>query len=282
MALLESSIVFIALVIGTFTDIKVREVPDWLNFSLIGAGFGIAVISSIVSFSYFPIISSLTGFGLAFVISILMFYSGQWGGGDAKMLMGIGAIIGASFSLNDFFVAFVFNLTLAGAVYGLLWGFGLGFIHRKNLGEEMIKLLTKTKIAKARKYVVLTTVVLVLIVIISPFGDLKIPLLALVFLLFSTFYLWIYVKAIEKVCMIKKISPKKLTDGDWIIEDVKIGKKVISKKADLGVSKEQIAELIKKNVKSVTIKTGLPFIPSFLLAYIFTYFYGNLFLLFLT
>ena len=36
------------LVIGAITDIRTREVPDWINYSLIAAGVGFNLIFSIV------------------------------------------------------------------------------------------------------------------------------------------------------------------------------------------------------------------------------------------
>ena len=83
--------------------------------------------------------------------------------------------------------------------------------------------------------------------------------------------------AVEKSALIKSVSPEKLTEGDWLLKDVKIGKTVI--KADFdGLSKKDIA-LIKKANKAVMIKYGLPFVPVFLLAFITELVFGNLFLI---
>ena len=43
------TIVFVGLVIGTMTDIKTREVPDWVNFGLIAAGLGIRALYSVIN-----------------------------------------------------------------------------------------------------------------------------------------------------------------------------------------------------------------------------------------
>ena len=39
---------FIVLLVGSYTDFKTREVPDWVNFGLIGIGFGINLLFTIV------------------------------------------------------------------------------------------------------------------------------------------------------------------------------------------------------------------------------------------
>ena len=87
-------ICLIALIIGMITDFKTREVPDWLNFSLIFSGIGINLIATIAYSNLTFIINSLAGLALGVVIALIMFYGGQWGGGDSKMLMGLGALLG--------------------------------------------------------------------------------------------------------------------------------------------------------------------------------------------
>jgi len=77
--------------------------------------------------------------------------------------------------------------------------------------------------------------------------------------------LYIYSRIIDKVYMIKLVSPKKLTEGDWLFKDVKIGKTIIKKKVD-GLSREEII-ILKKFGKKVLIREGIPFAISFLLAF---------------
>ncbi|MBW2999427.1 prepilin peptidase, partial [Candidatus Woesearchaeota archaeon] len=114
-------IVLIALIIGSYVDIKTREVPDWLNFGLIFTGFGIRLIASFATFDWSYIIEGVFGFVLFFILAYLMFYTGQWGGGDSKMLMGLGALLGLRFELHHFTISFLINIFLIGAFYGLVW-----------------------------------------------------------------------------------------------------------------------------------------------------------------
>ena len=72
------------------------------------------------------------------------------------------------------------------------------------------------------------------------------------------------------------IPVKKLTEGDWIAKDVVVkGKKICGPK-DLGISRKQISRLSKLNIKKVLVKYGMPFVPSFLLAFIITLLWGNI------
>ena len=124
--------------------------------------------------------------------------------------------------------------------------------------------------------------------------------------------MYYFIKSIEKCCMIKLVEPEELTEGEWINKDIyidlkkgkaKIGKKTdkeVTKKLkaaknvnteekarkeyicgpkDLGISKEQIATLLKLKkskiyTKKIEIKIGIPFVPSFLIAYLISYFVG--------
>ena len=51
--MLINNICIIALIIASYTDIKTREVPDWLNYTLIGLGVGINTIYSVILMNSF-------------------------------------------------------------------------------------------------------------------------------------------------------------------------------------------------------------------------------------
>ena len=84
--------------------------------------------------------------------------------------------------------------------------------------------------------------------------------------------------------MLKYVLPKQLTEGDWIVKEIKIGGKYITGPKDLGIEKKQINKLIslykKKKVNKILIKEGIPFVPSFFIAYVVTLIFGNLVFLF--
>ncbi|PIO05594.1 hypothetical protein COT47_04145, partial [Candidatus Woesearchaeota archaeon CG08_land_8_20_14_0_20_43_7] len=58
-------------------------------------------------------------------------------------------------------------------------------------------------------------------------------------------------------------------------------KKYICGPKDLGIEKKQIAILLKHKVKKVLVREGIPFVPSFLIAFIVNVFFQNWFLRFL-
>jgi len=280
-------ITLLGLIIGTITDLKTREVPDWLNYGLIFIGLGLNLIFSLVYWNYWFIVNSVVGFLIFLIIALIMFYAGQWGGGDSKMLMGLGALIGfdVRFTNFPFMIGFFINILLVGAVYGLLWSLVLMLRNWKGFSKEFRKTSRNTKILIVKKGVFAFALLMIVLFFFNIDNLLGYMFLALLLMGLSTFYLWIFVKAIEKVCMVKYVSPDKLTEGDWIVKDVKYKGKYICGPKDLGIEKKQIRELRKLfklgKIKRVLIKEGIPFVPSFLIAYVLSLIFGNVFLMFL-
>ncbi|MFH1064402.1 MAG: A24 family peptidase [Candidatus Woesearchaeota archaeon] len=270
------TIVLIALLIGTYTDFKVREVPDWLNYGLIFVGIGLRLIFSIAYHDAGYLLEGIFGLGAFFVIAIVMFYGGQWGGGDAKMVMGLGALIGLKLSLDAFLIGFMINIVICGAIFGILFSIYLVALDFRCFAKEFNK---RFKEKKHEKWVVwITTVALLVLSTVLPV-QLKVSVVVLAGMLLLTFYMFVYLKAVEAASMIKWVSPDKLTEGDWIVEDVIVGGKKICGPKDLGIDMSQIKKLIRLSkqgkVKKVLVKYGIPFVPSFLLAFLLTYFLGN-------
>jgi Flp pilus assembly protein protease CpaA len=279
---LTIAICLTGLMIGSYTDIKKREVPDWLNFSLIASGIGIRIIASIFSNSPGPIISGLTGFSLGCLIGYLMYKGGQWGGGDAKMLMGIGALVGIEKNPDSMMVSFLINLLFVGAVYGLAWSAHLAINNRKKVmaGFKELMFQKHRTMAAANLFIALA---LIMAAIFGRSHDLAVIGLFLSAFMVILMLLWFFVKIVEKDCMIKKARPDQITEGDWVFKSIYHKGKYICGPKDLGLTKRQI-RLIKKLakqkiIKEVYIKEGIPFVPSFLIAFVMTMLVGNLIIL---
>jgi hypothetical protein len=286
-----TSIILIALIVGTITDIKTREVPDWINFSLVGLGLGIRLIVSLISNDFSFIFEGLIGFGVFFVIGLIMFYTGQWGGGDSKMLIGLGALMGIPYTnwtslfvvMKMPFLSFFINSVIVGSLYGLVWSFYVALLNRKRFLKEFKK--AKQMISDLKWVMIILFIILAIFAIIVDDIFVKILIVALIIGVYSSIYLLVFVKAVEKSCMIKYVSPLTVTEGDWIAKDVYVDGKFISGPKDLGIERKQLRKLInfykKGKIKKVLIKVGIPFVPSFLIAYVLTLFYGNLLLAFI-
>ncbi len=271
-------IALIAVIIGSYTDIKTLEVPDWLNYSLIAIGLGGNLIYSIATSDFSYILRSLLGLAVSIGIGMLMFYTGQWGGGDSKILFGLGALLGIDYNpfLLGFYLKFVINMLFAGALYGLAWIVFMAIKNRREISKKMKKAFKEKKATKIRLYAGIIAIIGLIIIYALPNLGPKMRILFSVFIIILYFmnYLFIFVKIVEEVSMIKLIEPQKLTEGDWIVNEIKIKGKYITGPKDLGISKEKIIELIKLKkqgkITKVKVKYGIPFVPSFLIALLYT------------
>ena len=271
---------FLGLIIGTYTDFKIREVPDWLSYSLIVAGLGLRLLYSTITFDWMFFLYGLLGFGIFLALAFIMYYAGQWGGGDSKVLMGIGALLGFELNPFSFFIGFFINLLIIGALYGMGWSIFLAIKNRKNFKKEFMNLQKKNKKLNLISFISLFILSIIFFLIIS---DPMLKLISIIFFIFIYFslHMYIFTKSVENSSMYKLYPISKLTEGDWIAKIVKYKGKYLCGPKDLGISKKQIELLKKYKIKQVLVKEGIPFIPSFLLAFIITYIWGNLMFLLL-
>ncbi|MBI2564811.1 prepilin peptidase [Candidatus Woesearchaeota archaeon] len=275
------STAFLVLLFASITDIKTREVPDWLSYGAIIFGSLLRVGWSFYDLSWQPLIEGIIGFGIFFAIACVFYYLGQWGGGDAKVLMALGVFFGFQTNVDAIIISFFVNLVFVGAIYSILIVGALA-LHAYSKVVYQIKKMYKNSYGQIVLGLRTGLILSLAILSIALFIPKDIRLIALLLIIFSWlfFYLAVVIRAVEYGVMRKKISPELLTEGDWVVKDIIVSGKRICGPKDLGVSKEQIKELIKLKkkgkIKNVLMKTGIPFIPSFFLAYLVTLFYGNI------
>ncbi len=273
-------IVLIWLIFASIADIKTHEVPDWLSYSLITIGFGNALLKSIMLSNFTFLFQSLFAFGIFFLIALLMYYTKQWGGGDVKLLAGLVTLFPTypvdllnyfNSNLNlPFIFILILNIILFGSLYSIIYGIYLLIKNKINL----IKELKNYRINKI--YFIIPLLFLVIGILISDL-ILRLMLLSLAFLILLTPLLLICVRIIESKCMFKRIPLNKLTEGDWIKDNIYHKGKLIYNKNSPGVTKQEILLLKKAGIKNIIIKEGIPFIPVFLITFIITILFGSLF-----
>jgi len=270
------------IIFASVQDLKKREVANWLNFSLIIFALGFRFFYSVFNpsnsfFGFNFLIQGLIGLGIFFVLGNLFYYGRIFAGGDAKLMIALGAILPLSNSLFinlKIFAVFLFIFLVIGAIYGFIWSFVLVSKNTKDFKEEFFKIF------KTNKNKVYSTMILGLLLMFL--GFLQSLLLFIGVLVFILPCLFIYAKAIEEVSMVKQVPLKQLTEGDWLYEDlkIKVGRKnkIIKSKWE-GLNKEEI-KLIRKKYKNKTvkIKQGIAFVPVFLISFILLiilYFYSS-------
>ena len=270
-------ITLIILAVSSYTDLKTREVPDILSYSLIFIALGLRILFSFILGKEI-ILSGLLGIFIGFLIAAAFYYSHQWGGADSKLLIAMGAVIGIPLALSIetlYFFIFLLSLLFIGAFYGLIW---MGYLAIKNKDKFWKKYKLNIQ-DYGRMHIGLLIATLFLIVIMFKVKT----LLFLSIFPILLFYVFVFVSTIEQSFFTKWIPVGKLTEGDWLIKDVIVQGKTVMKKKTIEL--EDLTKLRKlyneHKLTEIKIREGIPFIPSFLCAYIafvvFVYF-RNLFI----
>ncbi|MCX8158926.1 MAG: A24 family peptidase [Candidatus Pacearchaeota archaeon] len=254
-------------------DLKKEEIANWLNYSLICFAFIYRVFYALSFKDKMFLIYGLMGFALFFIFANLLYYSGVFGGGDAKLLMGFGVILPIESFYNVFFVGigFLFLLFLVGAFYSL--GYSLFIVGRN--WKRFKKEFKGHWVGKKTLFGICFFVGLMFGFIGWQGFGFDVGMIVFGFIvLFPLLYFYLF--SVEK-CMIRLVSPDGLTEGDWLVSDIKLGKKCLIKKSASGLSYDDIIKL-KKAGKSVWIKKGIPFSPAFLVALIVMVFFWEVLL----
>ncbi len=279
------------LIVGSITDIQKREVADWVNYFLIFSGIALRLIFSIYTGQWDFFGFGMLGLIIFTIIAYVMFLSGQWGGGDSKMLMAMGILFAtypeSLYAYFDpvflgfpFLLGFWLNLLIFGAIYGILWTIGSGVFHYKEMISSYKEWVKNKYIRKVR--LISHSLALVLIVSGLFLGNYLFRVSAIVFgvIILGFFYLYIIIKSVENACMFRMVRADQLVEGDWPFDDIIVeGRKVFSKDKAIGLERKDIDRLMrlseKKKIGKIKVKHGVPFVPSFLIALLFTLSYGN-------
>ena len=253
MLLIES---FFFLLLASIQDFRKREVSDLLNYTFIATSLILRIVWFLITWDLDVILWVGPSFLLFFIFSYIMYRTGQWGGGDVKIAAGVSIALASDI---DMILGFFMNLILFGALYGLFYTFLIGLRGWKKVIENIstawaVLSIVCVSIAML-SYLVLPT-------LISPF-------VVFFLIIFASIK---YIEVIEKTCFVRDVPVDKLVEGDWLVQDIKG-----VEKRGIGLTVEDIAKIKKMNLKKVTIKEGLPFVPAFLLAFFGTVFWGNIF-----
>ena len=248
------------IVFATVQDLKSREIANWLNFSLIIFALGFRFFYSLFSAADFTFFyQGVIGLGIFFVIGNFLYYGRMFAGGDAKLMIALGAVLpiyGTVMANASVFLTFLLLFFFSGAVYSLLVS---GFFAVKNFKpfrKEFVSLFKK------KQKILYPAMFVGLVVMVLGFIESLFFILGIAFFLLPYFY--VFAKAVDEACMIKKVKAKDLTEGDWLYKSVKVGSKRI-KATWSGLSKKDIA-LIKKRYNKVEVRQGIPFTPAFLIS----------------
>jgi Flp pilus assembly protein protease CpaA len=271
-------VVLLVLTVSSINDIRYREVPDLLSWGLVIVALALRALFSF-AYGWELIVSGLIGFVICFAISLILYYTGQWGGADSKLLSGMGAVIGVDFlfsklvGLNFIYssigemgfelLAFIILLLFSGAIYSLIWSIVLAFSNPDKFINELRLLFYDSQ-----GYFKSALVVFFVSILLGIFQHWIFVSFGLMVIL--SYALFIGIVAVERSCFVKKRSVMKLVEGDWLLEKVRgdKGDTIFPKTLEKTDLNKLLSWYGNGKIKTVTIKEGIPFVPAFLLAYI--------------
>jgi Flp pilus assembly protein protease CpaA len=263
--------------IAAVWDLKTTEIPDQIPHAMIVLALILAVTRSILEGSYIPMAMSLLAGGTFLALGFLLYFFGQWGGGDAKVLAAIAFLLPTTPKffkkelLLPFPVSYFLNVLYVGAAYMIVYAFVIALTN-KRVNAAFVKDV------KASSNFILFSVpaIFFLFLTINWYAANMLmleadstyllwnSLLPLSFF-FCLWFLWKFVRAVENVGFKKRIPVPMLKVGDVLLE---------SKQWE-GITAAEVRRIKKSGKKYVWIKEGVRFGVAFPLALIFTLYFGD-------
>jgi len=127
---------------ASYFDVKTREIPNWLTLGMIATGL---ILSSIQIFYGAPWVLIVLPLALSFPLIWLMWRAGLFGGGDAKLLMGIVSLT-PLFPDGSSFIP-TFFLMIALSTFMQFFIFGVQEAIKRKDGKALVFALTPAGIA---------------------------------------------------------------------------------------------------------------------------------------
>lgn len=263
-------------------DLRTTEIPDEIPYAMTAVALLFYGVQSFLAGSYWPIINSVMVGSALFGFGFVMYYFGQWGGGDAKLLAAIGFLLptasavpvasGTALGLIfPFPVSYLFNVFFVGAVYMLVYAAYLALRNRKIISEfkRDVKASANMLLGFAGALLLLSLGMNLLLYShfqiqpqISPifFNSLSITIGTL-----GIFLVWRFARVVENVGLKKRIPVSKLRVGDVLL----------SSKLWEGITEKELKKIKRSGKRYVRIKEGVRFGPAFPLALLFTIYFGD-------
>ena len=255
---------------GTFGialwDLKTSDVSDMACYFMIGLGISLHLIETYCTGDMSILYSMLMSVGAFLIIGSLMYYTGQWGDGDAAVLVAIGALMPTMPSpLMPFALSYFINLSVIGAVYSIIYAL---IIAQRNGAH---RLFVKSLYLQSGTLFWLTGLVAMTVVTMIIFFPSLIMLLVLPPFFVATALLYFFIKAVDSSFR-RKMLASKLKEGDVIADSIPqlgiVGKRIT------GLSMAQISK-IKRMRRYVTVIDGIRYTPAFFISLLYTLLFGS-------
>ena len=278
------------LLLASLADLKTGEVPEKYSMGLAGFILLVSLGDAVYSWSLMRLAQPVLWGAAYFIVAYVIFYFGQWGGGDVKLLAGIGGLLGyldcAGFAWqNGVFLGYVSPSAVTYAVdmavlatpYAVLYTLVLG-VRRPSVLVDFLR-----RLASARSVLMLAFSLLPLIFSLYLGSDVLTLVYAFVPLLVVAS---VYMKTVEEVLLTKTVKVSELKEWDIMADDVVVDGVRVAPKGNIeGITPEQLSQVLEaaksgRIPDTIRIRWGVKFVPALALALPATLYFGNLLELF--
>jgi len=273
------SVTLLFLLAASLFDLRTGEIPDKVSIGLSAVMLLASGAYSIISYDFSFVSSAFTVGLLYFIIGYLLHYLGEWGGGDVKLIAGVGCALGflkiqgyLNEGMMPYYVDYLINIALVSSPYVLVYTLVLGLMK-----PSVFILFRKTLSSKIVLFMVFFSFIPSVSAYLLDLGSLTFMYLMIPFLV----VLSVYLKTVEKEALQKTVGLDELLVEDVVAEDLVVdGEKIASSRDISGLSREDIERIRElhdagKIPSELRIKWGVRFAPIFLFAFLLSVTVGN-------
>ena len=113
------------LLFATINDFRIREIPNWLSFSLVVFALGARFFFGLFNGAGFGLFyQGLLGLLIFFILANLFYYAKLFAAGDAKLMMSLGAVLPFYSTLTQNIYSYAYFIVIflfVGSLYGLIF-----------------------------------------------------------------------------------------------------------------------------------------------------------------
>lgn len=276
----------VALLWASIEDLKTSEIPEICSVGLAALLLLLALVHTVSDGNIHHILRSAYMGAVMLAVGYALFVLGQWGGGDVKLLAGVGCLIGyldstgyvwplSSFVTHPIPPGFTYfiNMAVLSTPYVILYTLVLGFM-KPHAFTAFSNNLRERKVMLA----LLLSFTPLLIALYFGFSTLSLIYLLVPLLVMAS----VYMKTVENTVLRKTVRVSDMREWDIVAEDVVVdGVKIASKRNIEGVTPEQLARIREfsaagKLPETMEIKWGVKFAPILFLSLLATIYFGSL------
>ncbi len=255
-----------------YLDLKTTEFPDWVPYGMIASVLVLRLLSAVLAGNFSGLIASLESGSLLLGFGLLLYFSKQWGDGDAWLLGVLGFMVPNSLikiqnSPIPGFMALLLNFFIISFVY--IIGYSLVLGARK---ADVRKIFSKKIREQSRTLIPLSSVFVIsyfsFIFFLNSIGGVTartLPIhISFPFIIVFVLFFMQYSKIIEQRVFRRKVLTKDLRLGDVVV-----GSKW------KGLTEADIKK-IRRAKRTVWIKEGVRFAPVFFITLVVSLLVGSL------